>query len=242
VGLDLNKFWKLEEHKLGEATFTHFADGTAHKNRMQGNYVHARDHLLKLPRRTRTGSPPDLDAQHHPDHGASANFCQHVQWHYNGTFKGSITVSKGQNCMFVVGGITGNVTVNGGSLALANAKVTGNASVRGGSAFAIGQASEITGYLQIQNVASGSVTNQICGAKLDGNVLVSTNATPIQIGSSDVSGPGSSLGGNLTINGNTAVTTVYNNTVAKNLSCARNTSITGGGNSAEKLNGQCSTF
>jgi len=37
VGLDLNKFWKLEEHKLGETTFTHFADGTAHKNRMQGN-------------------------------------------------------------------------------------------------------------------------------------------------------------------------------------------------------------
>ena len=37
VGLDLSTFWKLEEHKLGETTFTHFADGTAHKNRMQGN-------------------------------------------------------------------------------------------------------------------------------------------------------------------------------------------------------------
>lgn len=33
----LNKFWALEEHRLGETTFTHFADGTAHKNRMQGN-------------------------------------------------------------------------------------------------------------------------------------------------------------------------------------------------------------
>jgi predicted CXXCH cytochrome family protein len=37
VGLDLKNFWRLEEHKLGETTFTHFADGTAHKNRMQGN-------------------------------------------------------------------------------------------------------------------------------------------------------------------------------------------------------------
>jgi predicted CXXCH cytochrome family protein len=37
VGLDLKNFWKLEDHKLGEQTFTHFADGTAHKNRMQGN-------------------------------------------------------------------------------------------------------------------------------------------------------------------------------------------------------------
>lgn len=33
----LSDHWKLEEHKLGEQSFTHFADGTAHKNRMQGN-------------------------------------------------------------------------------------------------------------------------------------------------------------------------------------------------------------
>ena len=37
VGLNLQNFWQLEEHPLGETTFTHFADGTAHKNRMQGN-------------------------------------------------------------------------------------------------------------------------------------------------------------------------------------------------------------
>jgi predicted CXXCH cytochrome family protein len=37
VGLNLRDYWKLEDHKLGENTFTHYADGTAHKNRMQGN-------------------------------------------------------------------------------------------------------------------------------------------------------------------------------------------------------------
>jgi predicted CXXCH cytochrome family protein len=37
VGLNLADFWRLEEHTLGETTFTHFADGSAHKNRMQGN-------------------------------------------------------------------------------------------------------------------------------------------------------------------------------------------------------------
>jgi len=37
VGLSLSDFWKLEDHKLGETTFTHFPDGAAHKNRMQGN-------------------------------------------------------------------------------------------------------------------------------------------------------------------------------------------------------------
>ncbi|HXI84265.1 MAG TPA: c-type cytochrome [Verrucomicrobiae bacterium] len=41
VGFDVTKnlgdYWKLEEHKLGETSFTYFPDGTAHKNRMQGN-------------------------------------------------------------------------------------------------------------------------------------------------------------------------------------------------------------
>jgi predicted CXXCH cytochrome family protein len=37
VGLRLPDFWRLEEHTLGETTFTHFGNGTAHKNRMQGN-------------------------------------------------------------------------------------------------------------------------------------------------------------------------------------------------------------
>jgi predicted CXXCH cytochrome family protein len=36
-GKNLRDFWQLEEHKFGETNFTHFADGTAHKNRMQGN-------------------------------------------------------------------------------------------------------------------------------------------------------------------------------------------------------------
>ena len=37
AGANLSEFWKLESHQLGKLTFTHFPDGTAHKNRMQGN-------------------------------------------------------------------------------------------------------------------------------------------------------------------------------------------------------------
>jgi predicted CXXCH cytochrome family protein len=37
AGLRLADYWKLEDHTLGQTTFTHFPDGTAHKNRMQGN-------------------------------------------------------------------------------------------------------------------------------------------------------------------------------------------------------------
>jgi len=37
VGLNLADYWQLEDHKLGDLSFTHFPEGTAHKNRMQGN-------------------------------------------------------------------------------------------------------------------------------------------------------------------------------------------------------------
>ena len=37
AGLPLQDYWELEDHKLGELSFTHYPDGTAHKNRMQGN-------------------------------------------------------------------------------------------------------------------------------------------------------------------------------------------------------------
>lgn len=37
VGLKLRDFWKLEDHKLGELSFSYFPQGTSHKNRMQGN-------------------------------------------------------------------------------------------------------------------------------------------------------------------------------------------------------------
>ncbi|HKV24389.1 MAG TPA: cytochrome c3 family protein [Candidatus Acidoferrum sp.] len=37
VGLNLRDYWRLEDHVLGQQSFTHFAEGTAHKNRMQGN-------------------------------------------------------------------------------------------------------------------------------------------------------------------------------------------------------------
>ncbi len=38
VGLKLADYWKLEDHTLGEPqNFLYFLDGTAHKNRMQGN-------------------------------------------------------------------------------------------------------------------------------------------------------------------------------------------------------------
>lgn len=36
-GKRLSDYWVLEAHRLGESSFTHWPDGSAHKNRMQGN-------------------------------------------------------------------------------------------------------------------------------------------------------------------------------------------------------------
>ena len=36
-GERLANYWRLEEHHLGEESFTHWPEGSAHKNRMQGN-------------------------------------------------------------------------------------------------------------------------------------------------------------------------------------------------------------
>jgi len=41
-GFESASYWQLEDHKLASLTFTHFPDGTAHKNRMQGNDFRAK--------------------------------------------------------------------------------------------------------------------------------------------------------------------------------------------------------
>jgi hypothetical protein len=162
---------------------------------------------------------------------------------YNGNFTGNMTVSAGQNCSFIGGTIKGNVIVSGGSFSMSNVEITGNVSVQGNAAFSIGEGTQIGGSLTIQNVSSAASTNRVCGARVESNVSLLTNATPVAFGSADIIAcPGNMVGNNLTLQGNTGTTTVYNNLVNKNLACTSNASITGAGNVANKKNGQCSAF
>ena len=114
---------------------------------------------------------------------------------------------------------------------------------QGSAAFSLGPRTTINGNLVVQNVASGSSLNQICGAHVDGNMDVSQNATPFQLGSAlPDSCPGNFVGGNLAVDYNTAAAAVFNNYVTKNLECGSNTSITGGGNTARSKQDQCAGF
>ena len=161
---------------------------------------------------------------------------------YNGTFKGNLTVSAGQNCTFISGGVQGNINVKGGALALTNMTVGGNLTVQGGATFSLGPGVTIVGNLSIDSVASGGIAGQVCGVKLAGNLAVSGNAIPITIGSGDNTCPANVFAQNANINSNTAAVQVYGNTVLSTLACSSNTSITGGGNTAQKKNGQCAAF
>jgi hypothetical protein len=100
----------------------------------------------------------------------------------------------------------------------------------------------IGGNLSLQNIASGVSMHQVCATKVAWNLAVYANATPVQIGSQDSSCPGNSFGKNGSVTYDTAATGFYNNKVAKNLSCSNNTSISGGGNNAQKKLGQCLSF
>ncbi len=63
AGGRLSEVWQLEEHRLGAETFTHWPDGTAHKNRMQGNdYVQSQMYLKGV----RCASCHDVHGTDHP--------------------------------------------------------------------------------------------------------------------------------------------------------------------------------
>lgn len=161
---------------------------------------------------------------------------------YDGTFNGNVTVSAGQTCNFVGGGIGGNVTVNGGTLGLSDATVSGNVQIGGGT-FSIGPSTVIQGNLEIGNLPAPSRQNQICGTTVLGNLQFHNNATAVAIGQGTATCPGNSISGGLQVQNNTAAATIIGNTVSGNLQCSGNTSISGSGNTVSgHKQGQCAAF
>ncbi len=180
---------------------------------------------------------------------------------YYGLFSGDITISSGQSCTFLAGGVTGNVVENGGSLTLNGATVQGNVQVTGSGAVSIGPATAIGGNLSIQNLAATGPRAQVCGATIQGNLTFQNNAAAVEIGAASAC-PGNIIGGNLQVQNNTALTIVFGNAVtgnlqdqnntaaaqvfdnqvASSLQCQNNTSITGSGNTAKQKQGQCASF
>jgi Bacterial lectin len=188
---------------------------------------------------------------------ASGTKCNGV---YNGTFKGSLLITSGQSCTFVGGGVTGSVVEAGGNLVLTNAFVDGNLTVTGGT-FSIGPPVTIKGNVAILALPKSAVQARVCGAVIGGGLQVVASATPVLIGATSGC-PGNSVSGDLLVSANLAPTSVDNNTVGGGLAdlanlqptqvfsnhvkglltCTANPSISGGGNTAAKKQGQCAGF
>ncbi len=179
--------------------------------------------------------------------------------YYNDTFPGNVNVSPGQTCGFVSGGVTGNMTMNGGNLVLSNTSVMGNLQISGGSFF-IAPNTKIGNDLQIQNIPQSAAQNRICGSNVHGNLQLQNSGVAVTIGlTGSVSCPGNKIGGNLQVHNNTAETVIidnnvngnledHNNTaltkvigniVGNNLQCQNNSDIIGGPNTAKQKQGQC---
>ncbi len=180
---------------------------------------------------------------------------------YNGTFVGNLNVSAGQTCMFVGGGVTGNITQTGGNLILSGTTVGGNVQVQGGGTFSISGFARIVGNLQIQNLPASSAKNQVCGVSVSGNLTYQNSHAAVEIGAATMC-PGNTVGGDLQVGNNagavgimgnsvtgnlqvqkdTGSSMVFSNNVGKNLQCSGNTTITGSGNTAAQKQGQCAAF
>jgi hypothetical protein len=176
--------------------------------------------------------------------------------------------------------VQGNLQMSGGSLSIINSTVGKNLQISGTSNFSVGPAASIAGNLQIQDLPTNPGTNQVCGAIVEGNLSFQNSGTALQIGSG-TGCAGNISGGNLTVQNNTASTTidsnwvvgnlidqnntasttidsnwvggnlidqnntatqVFTNGVTANLQCNGNSSITGGGNTATRKQGQCATY
>ncbi len=159
---------------------------------------------------------------------------------YNGTFNGNLNITTGLVCI-IDGTVTGNVTQSGGGLLTSNATIGGNLQITGGGTFSIAS-SAVNGDLQIQNIPAGSAQNQICATDVKGNLTFHNNGTAVVIGTTSTSCPGDTIGNDLQVNNNTAAVQVFDDTAGGNLQCQSNSSITGGGDTAKSLQGQCAGF
>jgi hypothetical protein len=144
---------------------------------------------------------------------------------YSGTFAGNLTVTNGQNCIFVGGGASGNITETGGNLVLNGATVGGNITISTGT-FTIGPSTTIKGNLDIQSIPKGSATNQVCGTTINSSLVFQANGTAVVIGSGSPSCASNTIKGSVQVQSNSAAATVDGNNITGSLQVQSNSGAT----------------
>ncbi len=144
---------------------------------------------------------------------------------YNGTFKGSLVISKGQTCIFVAGGTTGSVTDTGGNLVLQGATIGGSVTITSG-AFTIGPSTTIKGNLTIASLPKSTTTNQVCGSTITSSLVFQSNGAAVLIGSGTPSCAGNIIQGSLQVASNSAAVTMEGNKVSGSIQVQSNSGAT----------------
>jgi predicted outer membrane repeat protein len=186
------------------------------------------------PRPQKPLGPCDIGAVSHlfvttPPSGTACNGV------YNKTFDGDVTVRPGQSCVFIGGGITGNVHVKGGHFELRYATADGDVEIHGAidgdqglrrrpeirhsaAAFVIGPSATIGSNLEIKDLPADSAQSQVCNSNVGGNLELHNNEAAVEIGSTDpLTCLGNIIGGNLDVHNNGAATRVDGNRVTGDL-------------------------
>jgi hypothetical protein len=180
-----------------------------------------------------------------------------------GAIEGNVQLNGG-NLSLTNTIVTGNVQLQGGGTFSIgpSATVNGNLQIQNIPAGAAQNQvcdTEIKGNLQFQNngtaVDIGSASSTCTGNGIGGDLQVQNNSAAVTAIGNTVGGNlqvsnntadttvnDNTVNGNLQDNNNSAPTTVFDNTVSNNLQCQNNSSITGGGNTAQQKQGQCSSF
>jgi hypothetical protein len=178
---------------------------------------------------------------------------------FHGGIRGDLVVSQNQICVLSGGGVTGNVTANGGFLSIKNVTIDGNLNFVGAAAFSVVD-STVRGNLSVSSLRAGAPLSPLCGTQINGNLSLQANNGQINVGGPQCSGNriggnasfsgndgpigvyGNKVGGNLSTSGNRGTLLLYKNRVSGNLACVGNTTIFGAGNIAATKTGQCSKF
>ena len=145
---------------------------------------------------------------------------------YSGTFKGNLTVSKGQTCIFVGGGTTGSITGTGGVIILNGARIGSSVTITSGGNFTIGPSTTINGNLTIQSLPKSTTANQVCGSTVTGNLVYQSDGAPVLIGSGTSSCAGNIIKGSLQVASNSAAVTLYGNNVTGSIQVQSNPGAT----------------
>jgi hypothetical protein len=145
---------------------------------------------------------------------------------YNGNFKGSLVVSKGQNCVFIGGSVSGSVTESGGNLILQGTTIGSSVTITGVGTFNIGPSTTIKGNLTISNLSRSAATNQVCGSTITGSLVAQSDATALLIGSGTPSCSGNTISGSLQVSSNSAAITMNGNKVTGSVQVQSNSGPT----------------